>query len=187
MACHLCGNERTEFSLSKKSETGGQQVLAYCEPCFVAEFGRDPQVGEILAQRRVAQDRHFQRKLQQDMERLKAGLAPHYENLRAQNPRFAREAYELVFIGLAWATKREGAPYQSGQCGRHVTAAEIVTACQRYARCTWGREAKATLAAWGIETASDIGDIVYLLIENRMMGTRKGDSRADFNGLPFLT
>lgn len=187
MACHVCGRQGTEFSVSRKSAvTGEQEVLAYCEPCFVAEFGREPAVADILKQRRIVAYEHFARKLDQDMERLRASFDPGYEKLRAQCPRFAREAYLVVFRALALATWQEGKPYQSGQCGRHANAAEVVAACQKLARQTWAEKAQPHLAGLGITSASDIGDIVYLLIENRLMGANEGDRRSDFDGLPFF-
>ena len=96
--------------------------------------------------------------------------------------RFTREAFGFVLKSLTYALKLTG----SRKMPHHISARELIEAAEPYAKETWGSSAKAELKSWGIETASDVGEIVFLLVENGILGKREEDRREDFDGLPFL-
>ena len=45
----------------------------------------------------------------------------------------------------------------------------------------WGRLARLVLNQWGVKTTRDIGDIVYLMIENQWMTAQESDTIEDFD------
>jgi uncharacterized repeat protein (TIGR04138 family) len=118
------------------------------------------------------------------MEKVMQAFRAKMEDCRKRNPRFSQEAYDLVFKALLHARIKEG--FKPQNCSEHVTAREMVQACKVLAIETWGTSAIDRLKSWGIETSSDIGDLVFLLIENRILGKQPNDRRSDFDHLPFL-
>jgi len=186
MGCFICGTERVKFhGNSMSAQEGKQERRDYCEPCFVATFGSQPEATQLVEHARKLREKDIQSKVLRDLERLRTKFRPKLEELIAKNPRFPFEAYEFIFASLTRAVHEMEPDPQSR--GRNATAAELVRACGEQARRAWGDDAKAHAQALGFRTASDIGDIVFLLIENGYMGKRDSDNRADFDGLPFFS
>ncbi|HTQ37983.1 MAG TPA: Minf_1886 family protein [Pirellulales bacterium] len=64
---------------------------------------------------------------------------------------------------------------------RHMTGQQLCEAIRQYALEQFGLMAKAVLNSWGVRSTSDIGNIVFNLIEIGQMRKTKQDSREDFN------
>ena len=70
----------------------------------------------------------------------------------------------------------------------HVSGQELLAGCLRLARERWGFMADHVLASWGVRRSEDVGEIVFLMVEDPDLPWRKRpcDSRADFaNGPDF--
>ncbi len=65
----------------------------------------------------------------------------------------------------------------------HVTGQLLCEGLKKLALEKWGRLAKLVLNSGGVMTTSDIGEIVYLMIENQWMSSRATDSIDDFNDI----
>ena len=117
--------------------------------------------------------------------------------LVAADPRFEKEAYLFVREALDWTLKRQeqaGAALRKAQKRsgkdsstakdepeRHVSGQQLVAGARDLALGEWGPMAITVLAHWGISSTSDIGAIVYNLIDARIFGKNEGDSRTDFD------
>ena len=73
--------------------------------------------------------------------------------------------------------RRERGPDPSG----HVTGRELCLAARRLAVRNYGSLARIVLDQWGIRSTSDIGSIVYNLIDSGDLDTSSGDQRSDFD------
>ncbi len=63
---------------------------------------------------------------------------------------------------------------------RHVSGGELAHACRELALQQFGLMARPVLEHWGIRTTSDIGAIVYALIDAGLLIRRPEDSPEDF-------
>ena len=103
------------------------------------------------------------------------------------DPRYAYEAYDFVFHAIGYAqrlsgreTPREGEAIQSRH---HVTGPELLQGIRHLALLEFGALAKTVLAAWGIRTTDDWGNIVFNLIDHSLMSKTNDDSRANFHNV----
>ena len=188
MSCCKCGTERATIHLSQVID-GKTDVRDYCEACLVADFGRDVMLemkrrSREEMRRRMATDPEFKAKVEADRQKRKHAFAAKLDELCAREPRFPSEVYELVFASMDIALVKSTPVPRTRP--NHVTADELVRACEKYARETWGDNAQAQVSSLGLHTSSDFGDAVFLLVENGFLGKREDDNRSDFDHLPFL-
>ena len=98
------------------------------------------------------------------------------ERIRAEDGRYARDAYPFVMDSLDFTMKQIGVR-------RHVSAAELVRGLCDNAKHRFGLFAYTVLAKWGIERSDDVGEVVFQLIGAGILSRQEGDARADFNGV----
>ncbi len=65
----------------------------------------------------------------------------------------------------------------------HLSGAEVCQAVRQFALSQYGMLARTVLANWGIRTTSDIGNVVYNMIEIGEFKKSKRDRRADFDNV----
>jgi uncharacterized repeat protein (TIGR04138 family) len=98
-------------------------------------------------------------------------------------------AHEQLGLGQEHAEEEEQAkaePRRSGtrkKAERHLTGQQLCEAIRQYAQDQYGLMAKAVLASWGVHSTSDIGNIVFNLIEIGQMRKTKHDRREDFDNV----
>lgn len=101
------------------------------------------------------------------------------EKLKAllkSDPRFKREAYRFVQEALEFTRRkltRRG----------HVTGRELSEGVRDLALERFGLLAKTVLNEWGICSTGNIGDIVYNMIDAKIMVKQDSDSREDFDAV----
>lgn len=66
---------------------------------------------------------------------------------------------------------------------RHITAEELAEECKELAIKRYGLMAKVVLNKWGISTTSDIGDVVFTLVELGYLASLPTDNRSQFSDL----
>ena len=169
---------------------GKSDTRHFCEACFAAEFGPEQMLrlkrrSQEEVEHRLATDPEFKARVEGGKEKRTQEFTTKLDELCLRDPRFSREAYEVVFASLRIAIERKAKPVPP-TCQRHVTAAELVRACEEHARKTWGDDAKEHLATLGLRISSNLGDVVFQLINNGFMGKQAEDDRRDFDSLPFL-
>jgi uncharacterized repeat protein (TIGR04138 family) len=95
------------------------------------------------------------------------------DRIRIREPRFHEQAYLFVLSALemcqAQLTVR-----------RHITGVELAHSCRDLALERYGLMAKLVLDYWGISSTSDIGDIVFTLVDLGFLLSQPQDTREEF-------
>ncbi len=94
-----------------------------------------------------------------------------------EDPRYPAEAY--IFLKAAFDATMTG--------NTHVSGAELAENFAAFALEQFGPMAKFTLEKWGIFSTSDIGNLVFNLIEMGILYKNEGDKRSDFDDVFNLT
>jgi uncharacterized repeat protein (TIGR04138 family) len=95
------------------------------------------------------------------------------DRLRDRDPRFHETAY--VFVISALHSVIEGLPEP-----RHISGRELAEGVRDLALDRFGPMARTVLEHWGIRATSDVGDIVFLLIDTGILIKQDEDDRRDF-------
>jgi uncharacterized repeat protein (TIGR04138 family) len=111
---------------------------------------------------------------------------PEFADIVAQickeDGRFDRKAYEFVKQGLDHTVKelrrREVAQPESS---RHVSGPELVNGLRGYALDQFGPLTKTVLDVWGVRRCRDFGEIVFNLIDYKVLSKTENDRREDFD------
>ena len=98
------------------------------------------------------------------------------EELARQDRRYPPMAYMLVFEGLECALARLPAR-------RHVTPRELAEGVREAALKQWGLLARTVLESWNIRSTGEIGDLVFNLIERKLLVAGAEDNRTQFEDL----
>ncbi len=93
--------------------------------------------------------------------------------------RYTKEAYYFVSESLSFTQdvlERKG----------HVTGHELLEGLRRYALDEFGYMARVVLESWGVRRTEDVGEIVFNMVNNSLLGKTDTDTREDFaNGYDF--
>jgi len=100
------------------------------------------------------------------------------EEIVAENPKYAADAYYFVSGALRHAFEARGEKGDSGP--RHVSGGELLEAARDFALDEFGPMAVAVMNDWGIEGALDIGKIVFGMVEKGVLSASEKDSLDDF-------
>ena len=95
------------------------------------------------------------------------------ENIVLEDNRYNVDAYHFVREGLDFTVKSLRSP-------RHVNGGELLNGIREYALEEYGPMAKRVLAEWGITCCTDIGCIVFNLVNVGLLGKTEDDSLEDF-------
>ncbi|MDX2038865.1 MAG: hypothetical protein SFX72_19625 [Isosphaeraceae bacterium] len=109
-------------------------------------------------------------------------------NVLARDARYSIHAYVFVFEAIEFARKQKrvdsaGKSRNKSKIDRHVTAKELCEGASQLALAQYGLLALGVLAQWGIRTTSDIGNVVYNLIDSGDLEANPSDSRSEFDEL----
>jgi len=102
-----------------------------------------------------------------------------FQKIFARDPRYPRDAYLFVREALdhtqKMVTKRDdrGRP-------RHVTGQELLEGIREHALAQFGPMAKTVFEEWNIHACKDFGDIVFNMVEIKLLAKTENDSREDF-------
>jgi uncharacterized repeat protein (TIGR04138 family) len=92
--------------------------------------------------------------------------------------RFDREAYFFLKEALDY-TAQEITSKARGN-SKHVSAAQLLYGFRDLALSEFGPMAATLFNEWGIKSCADIGDMVFLLINEGVFGKQDNDRREDF-------
>ncbi|MCU0771538.1 MAG: hypothetical protein MUE94_07190 [Verrucomicrobia bacterium] len=101
------------------------------------------------------------------------------ERIVEADPRYTREAYGLLREALDY-TQQQIHKKSRGQI-RHVTGQELLEGIREHVLQQFGPMSITVLEEWGIRNTRDIGEVVFNMVENRLLAKTEEDSRADFN------
>ncbi len=98
------------------------------------------------------------------------------DQIRLREQRFDERAYLFVLASLEYCQTRLTER-------RHITGPELANACREVAMQRFGVMARLVLDHWGVKSTSDIGDIVFTLVDLGLLISQPQDSRDDFLGV----
>ncbi|GJM20133.1 MAG: hypothetical protein DHS20C15_00480 [Planctomycetota bacterium] len=107
--------------------------------------------------------------------------------LAASDRRYQEEAYHFVFRALDFVVDQQadtgGRPLSTDQ---HISALALLDGLREYALDLYGPLARLVLERWGVRRTEDFGEIVFGLVEGRLLNKQETDRKADFrNGFNF--
>jgi uncharacterized repeat protein (TIGR04138 family) len=106
------------------------------------------------------------------------------KQILAKDPRYPLNAYLFVREALDHTQKIIGKQAKGGL--RHVTGQELLAGIRELALEQFGPMAMTVFEEWGIHSCQDFGEIVFNLVDHRVLARTEQDSRADFqNGYDF--
>ena len=106
------------------------------------------------------------------------------EAIIEKDPRYPREAYEFVRESLDCTIRL----FRKDAVGkeRHVTGKELLEGMRRHALDQFGPLAHTVLTSWNLRTGEDGGEIVFNMVNARVLSKTDRDKREDFqNGYDF--
>jgi|SRR2546430_2561929 len=101
------------------------------------------------------------------------------EQIVAQDPRYEREAYYFAREALDYTQKMIGKAPKKNEI-RHVSGQELLNGIREYALQQFGPMSLTVLEAWGVKCCEDFGEIVFNMVETRLLAKTERDSRDDF-------
>ncbi len=108
------------------------------------------------------------------------------DRIRAEHPSYRREAYGFVVRALGHTVEALSAERQADPERRHLSGQELVRGTVELARREFGLMATTVFREWGVLAATDVGEIVFQLVEAGQLSARVEDRREDFAGGPEL-
>ncbi|MCX6920767.1 MAG: hypothetical protein NTX20_05530 [Verrucomicrobia bacterium] len=105
--------------------------------------------------------------------------------IRAKDSRYQAQAYDLVRVGLDHAQKIVYGEAKKGKSlvNRHVTGPQLLEGFRLHVLTTYGPMSYPLLQNWGLKKSSDVGNIVFNIIETGMFGRSPEDNLADFEAV----
>ena len=98
------------------------------------------------------------------------------EEISGKDARYKPDAYEFIMQALIFTQKKLK---KQG----HLSGQELAQGARDLALQQYGPMAKAVLGHWGIKSTEDLGEIVFNMVENGLLGKTDEDSREDFKGV----
>lgn len=95
---------------------------------------------------------------------------------------YTEEGYQFLKESLEATLKRRSKSKQKLSHGGHVSAGELLEGFRLLALKEFGPMSPLVLNHWGIRSCSDIGRMVFLLVEAGAFGRTENDSVEDFEG-----
>jgi uncharacterized repeat protein (TIGR04138 family) len=115
------------------------------------------------------------------------------EQILAKDTRYHRDAYLFLRDALDHTRKmleREQKlekPQRRGTATeKHVSGQELLAGIRELAMEMFGPMAMTVFEEWGVHSCRDFGELVFIMVENRLLKKTDKDTRADFeNGYDF--
>ena len=101
------------------------------------------------------------------------------EQIVAKDPRYHRESYFFVREALDHTRKLIARTPRKSDV-RHVTGQELLNGIREHALHQFGPMTLTVFEAWGIHRCEDFGEIVFNMVETKLLAKTEQDSRDDF-------
>ncbi len=106
--------------------------------------------------------------------------------LAASDRRYAVDAYHFVFRALDFVVEVEADDDGAVETDAHISSLRLLEGLRDYALELYGPLARLVLERWGIFRTEDFGEIVFRLVECRLLNKQESDRKSDFrNGFNF--
>lgn len=97
--------------------------------------------------------------------------------------KYPLQAYTLIFEVLDWHTRQKEAFAEYGLGRNHLTGQELVKLIFAYSIETYGSLASTVWRELNLLRSEDIGEMVYHLVDEKLIGKQESDSIEDFEGV----
>jgi len=110
------------------------------------------------------------------------------DQIVAKDRRYQRDAYMFLREALDYTQKTVVKPPRETREGskeeevRHVSGQELLQGIRALAIDQFGPMVLSVFAEWGITRCEDFGELVFNMVDNRLLAKTKDDSREDFKG-----
>lgn len=108
------------------------------------------------------------------------------DRIREHDPRFRREAYGFLLLALGTTVSALPAERQADPVRRHLSGPELLRGMVELARREFGAMAPTVFTEWGVRASADVGEMVFVLVENGQLSARPEDRREDFQGFDLM-
>ena len=98
------------------------------------------------------------------------------DRIRMRESRYDEQAYLFVLSALEFTQSRL-------EARRHISAAELAGSCRELALERFGVMSRIVLERWGVTATSDIGEIVFTLVDLGFLVKQPSDTREEFSGV----
>ena len=102
------------------------------------------------------------------------------EQILAKDARYQRDAYHFLREALDFTQRNQ--PREPRAKIRHVTGQELLDGIRRFALEQFGPMTVTVLEEWGVRRCEDFGDMVFNMVEARLLAKTDQDSHDDFRG-----
>lgn len=102
------------------------------------------------------------------------------EKICDTHPRIDKAAYYFLQDALNHASEKA---QESGATNKHVSAEELLLGFKDFALQQFGPMASTLFAEWNLQQCSDIGDMVFNLIDEGIFSKQESDKREDFHNI----
>jgi uncharacterized repeat protein (TIGR04138 family) len=103
------------------------------------------------------------------------------QQIVVQDPRYRREAYLFLREALDYTQRMMGRP--GGEEVRHVSGKDLLDGIRLYSLEQFGPMVQTVLGEWGIRKCEDVGEIVFNMVDNRLLAKTDTDTREDFKNV----
>jgi uncharacterized repeat protein (TIGR04138 family) len=98
---------------------------------------------------------------------------------------FLRQALDFCHKSELKAGRKERVVEKPGD--NHVSVAHLLDGIRRYALEEYGPMAMMVLNSWGIQSCEDFGELVFKMVEHRLLSVTEQDTREEFRkGFDFF-
>ena len=104
--------------------------------------------------------------------------AEKFRQILKTDQRYDPEAYNFLYEALDFTLKHVVS--HRGQSNQHVTGQELLEGVRRYGIEQFGCLAWEVIKNWGVIRTDDIGEMVFNLVSQDLMGKQDSDSKDDF-------
>ena len=108
------------------------------------------------------------------------------DRIRAEDPRYRREAYGFVMAALGHTVQSLPRERLADPDRRHLSGQELLSGAVALARREFGLLASTVFREWGLHASSDLGEVVFQLVKEGQLSARQEDRREDFANGPEL-
>ena len=104
------------------------------------------------------------------------------ESIIKKDGRYPLEAVEFIREGLSYTVEKYHQELDP-KVRRHVSGPQLCQGLRELAQNRWGLMARSVLQRWNINRTRDIGEIVFLLVDNGWMQKQPQDNIDDFDNV----
>jgi uncharacterized repeat protein (TIGR04138 family) len=101
----------------------------------------------------------------------------------ARDQRYRAAAYAFVADAVTYTSKQhETESREVGSRSKHITGRELLEGIREFALKQFGPLTLDVLDDWGVRCTEDLGEIVFAMVDNGLLGATEEDSKGDFQG-----